>query len=175
MSLVSFGVKILSDIFGINPAKLPQQLLRPFVEHLRQHEPHFNDQVAAAAVSRRRDATLAQAKPLTGLRARWHPHARTALERWHVNLRAKRGLVKRDRDDDVKVIAFATKQRMPFDAHGNKQVAVLAALSAGVPLAHQADSGAVVQPRRNVNGQRFMTHLQLPSSARDAARFSQDA
>ena len=60
VSLVSFVVHdILPHIFAVDPPELPQQLLRSLVEHLRQHEPHFDDEIAAAAVAR-----------LTGRRAR---------------------------------------------------------------------------------------------------------
>ena len=73
----------------------------------RQHQPHLDDQVAAAAVARRRHAALAQPEPLSRLRARRHPQPGRAVERRHLDLRAERRLVDRDRHRQVQVVAVA--------------------------------------------------------------------
>ena len=67
----------------LSRAELPQQLLRPLVEHRRQHEPHLDDQIAAlgrrAATARRGRAT-GSAGP-TACPA--EPQPRRAVERRH--------------------------------------------------------------------------------------------
>jgi hypothetical protein len=50
VSLVSFVfTQRCSYIFVVDSPELPQQLLRPFVEDRRQHEPHLDHQIALAA------------------------------------------------------------------------------------------------------------------------------
>ena len=43
--------KRFSHVFAVDAAELAQQLLRSLVEHLRQHQLHFDDEIAAPAVA----------------------------------------------------------------------------------------------------------------------------
>src|SRR6476646_8455470 len=89
----------------IQATKFPQQFLRAFVEQLRQHDTHFDDEIAARAAARRRQAALAQAEALARLRARRNPQPRGAVERRDVDLRAERRLVNANRDLEAQVVA----------------------------------------------------------------------
>src|SRR5215831_18353945 len=82
--------QITTNVRSVYSSEFPQQLLRTLIQDFREHDSHFDNQIATLASPGGRDATLAQAKPLTGLRARRNPHARLALERRHQNSGAKR-------------------------------------------------------------------------------------
>ena len=58
-------VQLLTYIVAIDLSELSQQLLRPLVEQLGQHQPDLDDHIAAPAVPRRWNAAFTQAKPLT--------------------------------------------------------------------------------------------------------------
>src|SRR5207244_918798 len=79
LALVSFVSFVsFSQILVVDPAELPQQLLRSLVEHPRQHECHFDHEIATTAVARRPDAALAPPEPLTALGA-GRPALRTSI------------------------------------------------------------------------------------------------
>ena len=79
LALVSFVslvvIQLPTYIFAVDPSELPQQLLRSLIEQQREHQPYLDHQIAAAAVARRRHATLVEPKPLPRLRARRHAQA----------------------------------------------------------------------------------------------------
>src|SRR5262245_6500151 len=64
------AVEAGAHVVAVDPAELAQQFLRALVQILRDHDPDFDDQIAAAAVARRRNPALAQPEALAGLGAR---------------------------------------------------------------------------------------------------------
>src|SRR3954471_205787 len=90
-----------AHVLAVDAAELAQQFLRSLVEQLRQHQLHLDDEVAAAPVASRGDATLAQPEALARLRPGRDPHFRPAIGRWHVDARTERRLVDGDRDREV--------------------------------------------------------------------------
>src|SRR5688500_16320963 len=99
-------IEVFADVLAIDLAELAQQLLRSLVEQLRQHEPHLDDEVAAAAVAGGHRAALAEAEALAGLRPGRHAQPRRPVGGWNVDPRAERGFMKGDRDRDVEVVAL---------------------------------------------------------------------
>ena len=66
--------------------------------------------------------------------------ARRTLERRDVDLGPERRFVHRDRHREVDVVALAMKQLVRLHVHGDVEVAVVAAVAAGVSFAGDADA-----------------------------------
>jgi hypothetical protein len=164
--------EFLAYVFGIDPPELPQQILRSFVEELRQHEAHLDHQIAAPAVPRRRDAALAEPEPLARLRARRNANPCRAVERRHLEFRAERRLVHRHRHDDVQVVTLALEQWMRVNPDCDVQIAVLAAVAPDVPLPGHAHARLVGQARGRCDRQRLGPRFNLTAAAGRASRLT---
>ena len=95
---------LLPHRLDVDPAELPQQLLRTLVEQLRQHDANLHDQVAPLSVPRGRRSVPSQAEPLPALGPGGHAQPRRAIQRTHLDPCAERRLVGRDvemRDHDL--------------------------------------------------------------------------
>ena len=123
IGLAARFLHLLGRCFVVNPAELPQQLLRALVEHLRKHDSDFDDEVAPLAAPRRRRPSPSDVKPLPGLRARRHAQTRRAVGRRHVNLGAERRFVHADGHGDVKVVPFAHERLVRLDLDGQIEIA----------------------------------------------------
>src|SRR5437763_4703560 len=73
----------LTSPFSVQSPELPYQLLPPFVDDLRQDDPDFDQQIAAAA--RRRRAPAVQPEALAGLSAGRNPELDRTFERRHLD------------------------------------------------------------------------------------------
>ena len=109
------------------------------------HHDDLDEEVAGALVCRH--ALAAEAEALAGLRAGRDGH----LDRLPVGVRdraarAEDGLDRRDRLDDVEVVALAAEARARVDAERDVEVARRTALS-GAPAARDADLDAERTPR----------------------------
>ena len=49
--MIRSPAQLVADVFGVEAAELAHQFLRPFIEHARQHQPHFDDEIAARAAA----------------------------------------------------------------------------------------------------------------------------
>ena len=113
-----------------------------------------------------------QPELLPGLRARRDPQPRRAAKRRHVDLRAERRLVNRQRDDDVQVVAFAAERGMRLHVDRDVEVAVLAAVSSDVALGRDANARAVGEAGRNRDIQMLAARLDLLAVARRALHYA---
>ena len=152
---------------AVDPAELPQQLLRTLVEQPRQHQPHFHDQIAAAS-RRASKARRARATGTAGPTA--CPAERAAAprpsERRHLDARAERRLVHRDGDDHVQIVALAPEHRMRADPHGDIQVAGRTAAQPALPLPATRTPLAVGDAGRDPHRDRLGPRLLSASRAR---------
>ena len=77
----------------------------PRVDHRRQHQLHFEHEIAACAGAARRHAAFAQAQSLAGLDAGRYAHRHRAVSGGHDHPRPEHRLVHGDGQDHVQVVA----------------------------------------------------------------------
>ncbi len=93
------------------------------------------------------------------------------FERRHLDLGAERGLVDRDRHDEVKVVALAPEQRMRFDTHRDVEIAVLTGPASRVAHPGNANARAVGEPSGHADRQRLGSYPSLVAAAGMTPRF----
>src|SRR5438067_13431405 len=110
--------------------------------------------VAAAEALEDRHPLSPQDADLARLGAWVEAQSRVALQRGHRHFGPERRLRDREVDGREDVVALANEPRVGTDAHEHEQVAGAAAERPRVTFARQADALAVVDARRDLDGQR---------------------
>jgi hypothetical protein len=141
----------VSDVLVVDASELSQQLLRSLVNQPWQHEPHFDNEIAASAVASRRRTPLAQSESVPGLGPGGDPQPCGPLERRHVYSGAERRLVNRKRQHDVKVVAVASEEGVRLDPNRDVEIARLTATRPCVPSFRDTNAGAVGETRRQLD------------------------
>src|SRR5206468_10013494 len=125
----------------------------------------FDDEIAARAVAQRAHSALAQAEALARLRPRRYADASRPVDGRHLDFCAQRGLVNRDRDSHVNIVAVAPEERVRLHMDGDVEIPGLAAVASDVPLAGHTNPRTIGEPRRQLEGERFGAHLHLLPAA----------
>ncbi len=118
-----FQSQLNSRIFGIAFGELPQQILRVFVNDLRQDEFHFDVFVAVRIAAQAGRALPFQAKDLSRLCPRRDAKLGLAADSRHFNLCAQRSFGQRHGNRAMNVIAFARKNFVRRNIGDNEQIA----------------------------------------------------
>ncbi len=168
MSSAGAVTRASPELIVVNPAELPKQLLRSFVEHLGKSDAHFDHEIAALPAPRRWRATLPDVKPLPRLRPRRHPEARRAIGRGHFDPGSKRRFVHADRHDDVKIVALAHKCLVR--RHLDREIEVPGAPPplSDIALLRHTDASAVADAGRNADRNRLAAHFHSETAATPA-------
>src|SRR5262249_30450212 len=127
-----------------------EQFALPARQVLRSLHGDLDEHIAALVAAHEGKALAAQAELLAGLRAGGGFRARfAAVDRRHLDLAAERRLryAQGDAAEDVGAVALENRVRPDADVH--VEVAGYRAGSAGLPLAAEADAGAVFDARRH--------------------------
>ena len=101
-----------AHVLRIRQRQLPHQRARPLIVERREHERARWPRDRPAARPRRGQAALAHPELPARLRARRHAQPARAGRRRHVDARAERRFVDRQRHVDVQVVALAPEARM---------------------------------------------------------------
>src|SRR4051812_10837602 len=154
---------------AVQLSELAHEFLAAFIDHLRQDDADFDEQIAAAARGLRR-AALAQAEALPRLRARRNPQLDRSLERGDLDARAEHGIVNADRQLDAEVVPLPAEDGVWLHVDGDVEIAVARAAASGVAAIGDAQARALVHAGRNCDRHAFAAHVQAVPRADRAAR-----
>ena len=126
--------------------QLPQKRLVLFVELGGHLDRDFDQQVAAAAVSRAGHSETGQLENIAGLRARRNRELAEPVQRRHLDRRSERRLRIADGNVTNQVLAVSLEQRMRGDRNKAVAIAGRPAVGTGLALALQAEPGVAVDP-----------------------------
>src|ERR1700733_4240229 len=147
--------QLFSRIFRIQLSQLPQQFLGLLVPRHRHGNLHLDNLISARAVLRgRRHAFLAQPQLLPRLRPRRNLQYAAPINRRHFDLRSQSRLHRRNRHDDVNIVALPPKQRMLINPDNHIKVAARPAAYPRIALASNPYALSIARPRLNSNLQR---------------------
>src|SRR3954452_15264323 len=141
-------LRCLARIGGLSRPPLRNESLQLRIGTFRQHHLQRDEFVAFTAVGTRCSLSL-QTKARTGIRPLWYRHHHRAGRRGHAHLAAEHGLLERDRQIHVDIIAFAFKDAMRADLDFDERVAGRAAADPWPSLAAKPQDLSVTCTRRD--------------------------